>query len=174
MSEQLQKIMHGHSSSNLSPNTSPVMVKNEMDIVNHTENNQMDPTGVYFGRTSYWRDLHFNNSQEKMNLTGRRQGYKNKTCSTNKKKLNPQDRTGNITVCFNCGCRFHCSYDCLYVHSSRNKHGVKIEEDFSVLHMVLMSQQKRKYGGDIFLSQMLVVHPALFVEQNGINVFWKH
>ena len=53
MSEQLRKIMHGHSSSDSSPNTSPVMVKNEMDIVNYTENNQMDPTGVYFGRASY-------------------------------------------------------------------------------------------------------------------------
>ena len=34
MSEQLQKIMHGHSSCDSSPNTSPVVVKNEMDIVN--------------------------------------------------------------------------------------------------------------------------------------------
>ena len=32
MSEQLRKIMHRHSSSDTSPNTSPVMVKNEMDI----------------------------------------------------------------------------------------------------------------------------------------------
>ena len=63
---------------------------------------------------------------------GRRQGYKNKTCSTNKKKLNPRDRTGNITVCFNCGCRFHWSYDCPYGHSSRNKDGVEIEEDLSI------------------------------------------
>ena len=53
MSEQLQKIMHGHSSSNSSPNTSPVMVKNEMDIVNYAENNQMDPTEVYYGHSSY-------------------------------------------------------------------------------------------------------------------------
>ena len=44
MSEQLRKIMHGHSF---------VVVKNEMDIVNYTENNQMDPTGVYYGRSSY-------------------------------------------------------------------------------------------------------------------------
>ena len=90
-SEQLWKIMHKHSSSNLSPNTSPVVVKNEMDIVNYTENNQMDPTGVYFGRSSYRRDSHFNNSREKINRAGRRQGHKNKTRSTNKKKLNPQD-----------------------------------------------------------------------------------
>ena len=53
MSEQLQKIMHGHSSSNSSPNTSPVIVKNEMDIVNYAENNQMDPTEIYYGRFSY-------------------------------------------------------------------------------------------------------------------------
>ena len=71
MSEQLQKIMHGHSSSDSSPNTSPVGIKNKMDIVNNIENNQMDPAGVYFGRSSYWRDLHFNNSWEKINHTGR-------------------------------------------------------------------------------------------------------
>ena len=84
MSEQLRKIMHVHSSSDSSPNISPVVVKNKMDIVNYAENNQMDPTGVYYGRSSYRRDSHFNNSQEKINRAGRRQGYKNKTCSTNK------------------------------------------------------------------------------------------
>ena len=62
MSEQSRKIMHGHSSSDSSPNTSPVMVKNEMDIVNYTESNQMDPTRVYYGRSSYRRDSQFNNS----------------------------------------------------------------------------------------------------------------
>ena len=147
--------MHGHSSSDSSPNTSPVVVKNEMDMVNYTENNQMDPTEVYYGCSSYRHDSHYNNSQEKINHTGRQQGYKNKTRSTNKKKLNPWDRVGNITVCFNCGCRFHWSYDCPYVHSSGNKYGVEIEEDFSVAHEVLMSQQKCKHGGDIFLSEML-------------------
>ena len=50
MSEQLRKIMHGHSSSDPSPNTSPDVVKNEMDIVNYAENNQIDSTGVYYGR----------------------------------------------------------------------------------------------------------------------------
>ena len=137
--------MHGHSSSDSSPNTSPVVVKNEMDIVNYTENNQMDPIGVCFGRSSYRRDSHFNNSREKINCVGRRQGYKNKTRSTNKKKLNQQDRTGNITACFNCGCRFNWSYDCPYGHSSRNKHGVKIEIDFSVTHVVLIGKQKRLF-----------------------------
>ena len=58
--------MHGHSSSDLSPNTSPVMVKNEMDIVNYTESNQMEPTGVYYGHSSYWHDSHFNNLREKI------------------------------------------------------------------------------------------------------------
>ena len=155
LSSMSEQIMHGHSSSDSSPNTSPVVVKNKMDIVNYAENNQMDPTGVYFGHSYYRRDSHFNNSWEKINHTGRRQGYKNKTCSTNKKKLNPRDRTGNITVYFNCGCRFHWSYDCPYSHSSRNKHGVEIEEDLSVLHVVLMSQQKRKNSGDIFLGETL-------------------
>ena len=67
-----------------------------------------------------------------------------------KKKLNPRDRTGNITVCFNCGCWFHWSYDCPYGHSSRNKHGVKIEEDFSVPHVVLISKQKQERWGHFF------------------------
>ena len=79
MSEQLRKIMHGHSSSHSSPNTSPVVVKNEMDIVNYTANNQMDPSGVYYGHSSYRRDSHFNNSREKINRAGRRQEYKSKT-----------------------------------------------------------------------------------------------
>ena len=115
----------------------------------------MDPTAVYYGRSSYRRDSRLNNSREKINRAGRRQGYKNKTRSTNKKKLNPWDRTGNITVCFNCGCRFHWSYDCPYGHSCRKKDGVEIEEDLSVSHLVLMSQQKRKNGGDIFLGETL-------------------
>ena len=70
MSEQLRKIILGHSSSDTSPNTAPVVIKNEMDIVNYTENNQMDPIGVYFGCSSYQRDSHFNNSQEKINRAG--------------------------------------------------------------------------------------------------------
>ena len=57
MLKQLRKIMHGHSSSDSSPNTSPVVKKPEMDIVNYTEDNQMDPTAVYYGRSSYRRDL---------------------------------------------------------------------------------------------------------------------
>ena len=67
MLKQLRKIMHGHSS----PNTSPVMKKNKMDLVNYTENNQMDPTAVYYGCSSYRRDSRLNNSQEKINRTGR-------------------------------------------------------------------------------------------------------
>ena len=57
MSKQLWKIMHGHSSSDSSPNTSPVMVKNEMNIVNYIENNQMDPT-VYIMATSHIDVIH--------------------------------------------------------------------------------------------------------------------
>ena len=102
--EQLWKIMHGHSSSDFSPNNLPVVVKNEKDIVNYTENNQMDPTEVYYRHSSYRRDSHSNNSREKINHVGRRQVYKNLTHSTNKKKLNPLDLAGKITVCFNCGC----------------------------------------------------------------------
>ena len=86
----------------------------------------MDPTAVYYGRSSYRRNSRFNNSREKINRAGRRQGYKNKTCSTNKKKLNPRDRTGNITVCFNCDCRFHWSFDCPYGHRWRRNRGIFI------------------------------------------------
>ena len=94
--EQLRKIMHGHSSSHSSPNTSPVVVKNEMDIVNYPESNQMDPTRVYHGHSAYRRDSHFNNLRETINRAGRRQGHKNKTRSTNKKKLNPH--TEQVTL----------------------------------------------------------------------------
>ena len=155
MSGQLRKIMHKHSSDDSSPNTSPVVVKNEADIINYAENNQMDPTEVYYGRFSYQGDSHFNSWWGKINRGGRRQGNKNKTRSTNQKKLNPLDLAGNITVCFNCGCKFHWSYDCPYVHSSRNKHGGQKEEDSFVAHMVLMSQQKRKNSGNILLGETL-------------------
>ena len=155
MSEQLRKIMHRHSSSNSSPNTLPVVVKNKMDIVNYTESNQMEPTGVYYGHFSYWRDSHFNNLQEKINRAGRWQGYINKTRSTKKKKWNPLNRAGNITVCFSCGCRFHWSYDCPYVHCSRNKDGVKKEKNFSVSHVALINKQNRQNSRDIFLGETL-------------------
>ena len=146
--------MHAHSSSDLSSNSS-LVVKYEMDIVNYTENNQLDPTGVYHGLSSYRRDLHFNNSREKINHAGRRQGYKNKTRSTNKKELNPQDQTGNITACFNCGCRFHRSYDCPYGHSSRNKNGVEIEEDFLCPTWYLWVNKNVSTAGTFFLSETL-------------------
>ena len=143
--------MHKHSFDDSSPNTSPVVVKNEMDIIKYAENNQMNPTEVYYGCSSYQDDTRFNNWRGKINRGGRRQGDKNKICSTKKKKLNPLDPSGNITVCFNCGCKFHWSYDCPYVHSSRNKHGGKKEKDSSVAHLVLMSQQKCKNNGNTLL-----------------------
>ena len=45
--------MHKHSSDASSQNTSPVVLKNEVDIINYAENNQMDPTEVYYGCSSY-------------------------------------------------------------------------------------------------------------------------
>ena len=69
-----------------------------MDIINYTEDNQMDPTAVYYGRSSYRQDSHLNNLREKINRAGKRQGYKNKTCSTNKKKLNLQDQTVHYSM----------------------------------------------------------------------------
>ena len=38
MSGQSRKIMYKHSSDDSSPNTLPVVVKNEMDIINYAEN----------------------------------------------------------------------------------------------------------------------------------------
>ena len=115
----------------------------------------MDPTEVYYGHSSYPGDLRFNNWRGKINRGGRRQRDKNKTCSTNKKKLNPLNPAGNITVYFNCGCKFHWSYDCPYVHSSRNKYGSEKEKDSSVAHMFLMSQQKCKKSGNTLLGETL-------------------
>ena len=147
--------MHKHSFDNSSSNTSPVVVKSEMDIIDYAENNQMNLTEVYYGRSSYQGDSCFNNWRGKINHGRRRQGNKNKTHSTNKKKLNPLDPAGNITVCFNCVCKFHWSYDCPYIHSSRNKHGGEKEKDSSVVHVVLMSQQKCKNSGNTLLGEML-------------------
>ena len=155
LSGQLRKIMHKHSPNASSPNASPVVGKNEVDIINYAENNQMDPTEVYYGRSSYRGGSQFNNWQGKINRGGRRHGNKNKTCCTEKKKLNPLDPAGNTTGCFNCGCRFHWSYDCPYVDRSRDEHGGKNEKDLSVAHVVLMSQQKRENSGDTLLGETL-------------------
>ena len=58
----------------------------------------MDPTEVYYGCSSYRGSSRFHSWRGKINCGGRRQGNKNKTCSTDKKKLNPLDPAGNITV----------------------------------------------------------------------------
>ena len=73
--------MHKHSSDASSPNTSPVVVKNEVDIINYAENNQMDPTEVYYGRSSYRGGSRFNSWRGKINRGGRRQGNWNKAAS---------------------------------------------------------------------------------------------
>ena len=132
MSGQLWKIMHKHSSDASSPNTSPVVMKNKVDILNYAENNPMDPTEVYYGCSSYRGGSRFNSWREKINHSGRQQGNKNNTRSTDKKKLNPLDPAGNTTVCFNCGCKFHWSYDCPYVDSSRDEHGGENEKDLTL------------------------------------------
>ena len=99
MSGQLRKIMHKHSSDASSPNTSPVVVMNEVDIINYAENNQMDPAEVYYGRSSYRGGSRFNSWRGKINRSGRQQSNKNKTRSTDKKKLNPLDPASNTTAC---------------------------------------------------------------------------
>ena len=42
--------MHKQFSDALSPNTPPIMVKNEIDVIAYTENNLTDPSEVYYGR----------------------------------------------------------------------------------------------------------------------------
>ena len=74
---------------------------------------------------------------------------------SDKKKLNLLDPAGNTTVCFNCGCNFHWSYDCPYVDSSRDEHGGENEKDLSVAHVILMSQQKGENSGDTLLGETL-------------------
>ena len=56
---QLLKIMHKQSSDASSPNTPPIMVKNEVDVITYSENNQTDPSEVYYGRSLDWHDSHF-------------------------------------------------------------------------------------------------------------------
>ena len=83
------------------------MVKKEVDVITYAENNQTDPSEVYYDRSSDWRDSHFNGRQGKINH-GRRWHSNNKTRSTDKKtKINPLGSEGNTSVCFKCGCKFH-------------------------------------------------------------------
>ena len=75
MSGHLRKIMHKQSSDTLFPNTPPIMVKNEVDVIAYAENNQTDPqwdiTGYKVGSLD-WCDSHFN-GQLRKKKHGRRQ-----------------------------------------------------------------------------------------------------
>ena len=78
---------YAQSSDTLSPNTPPIMVKNEVDVIAYAENNQTDPSEVYHGRSSDRRDSRFNGRWGKINHGGRWHNN-NKTRFTDKKKIN--------------------------------------------------------------------------------------
>ena len=52
--------MHKQSSVASSPNTPPIMVKNEVDIIAYAKNNQTDLSELYYGCSSDRRDSGFN------------------------------------------------------------------------------------------------------------------
>ena len=84
MSRQLWKIMHKQSSDALSPNTPPIMVKNEVDVIAHVENNQTDPSEVYYSCSLNQCYSRFNGQKGKINRGGRQLNNNNKTRYTNK------------------------------------------------------------------------------------------
>ena len=86
MSGQLRKIMHKQSSDALSPNTPPIIVKNEVDIIAYVEKKQTDPSEVYYGLSLDQHDSHFNGRRGKINHGGKWHNNNNKARSTDKKK----------------------------------------------------------------------------------------
>ena len=94
MSGQLWKIMHKQSSDALSPNTPPIMGKNEVNVIAYAENNQRDPNELYFG-CSLDCDSYSNGQQGKMNRGGRQHNNNNKIGPTDQKtKINPLGSEG--------------------------------------------------------------------------------
>ena len=81
--------MHKQSSDASSPNTPPIMVKNEVDVIAYAKNNQTDPSEVYYGHSSDQRDSHFNGQWGNINWGGRRHNNNNKTHSTDKQTKIP-------------------------------------------------------------------------------------
>ena len=63
---------YAQSSDILSPNTPLIMMKNEVDVIAFTENNQTDPREVYYGHSSGRCDSHFNGQRGKITRGGRR------------------------------------------------------------------------------------------------------
>ena len=157
MSGQLRKIIHKQSSDVSFPNTPPIMLKNEIDVIAYMENNQTDPSEVYYGRSSDQRDSRFNGWQGKINHGGRRHNN-NKTRSTDKKtKINPLGPEGNNTVYFKCCCKFHWSYDCPYTEDTKDKHEDSRNGNYlSLSNIIMMSQLiKREVNGNNFLGETL-------------------
>ena len=149
MSAQLWKIMHKQSFDVSSPNTSPIMVKKEVDFIAYVENNLTDPSEVYYGCSSDQRDSRFNGWRGKINCGGRQRNNNNKTCSTDKKpKIDPLGHEGNTTVCFKRGCKFHWSYDCPYIDDTKD---LKNGSYLSLCNIIMMSQltkQQHLFGWD--------------------------
>ena len=85
MSGQSWKIMHKQSSDTSSPNTPPIMMKNEEIVIAYAENKRTDLHEVYYGHSSDQRDSCFNGLREKINCVGRRHNNNNKTRSIGKK-----------------------------------------------------------------------------------------
>ena len=107
-----------------SPNTPPIMVMNEVDVIAYAEKKkQTGLSEVYYGHFLDQCDCRFNGRQGKINHGGRQDSRNNKTCSTDKKtKINLLGPEGNTTVYFKCGCKFHWSYDCPYIDDTKDKH----------------------------------------------------
>ena len=134
------------------------MVKNEVDVIAYAENNQTDPSEVYYGRSSDRHDSHFNGWWGKMNCSGRRHNNNKKTHSTDKKtKINPLGPEGNTTVCFKCGCKFHWSYDCLYIDDTKDKPEDGKNRGYLFLSNIVMMSQvtKQEENGNTFLGETL-------------------
>ena len=62
---------YAQSSDALSPNTPTIMVKNDVDVIANAENNQTDPSWVYYGSSLDRCDSRFNGRQGKINRGGR-------------------------------------------------------------------------------------------------------
>ena len=68
---------YAQSSYTLSPNTPPIMVNNEVDVIAYVENNQTDSSEVYYGCFLDWYDSHFNGQRGKINRGGRQHNNNN-------------------------------------------------------------------------------------------------
>ena len=78
--------MHKQFSDDSSPNTPPIMVKNEVDVIAYVENNLTDPSEVNYCQSLDWCDSRLHGRQRKINHGGRQHNNNNKTHSTDRKQ----------------------------------------------------------------------------------------